>query len=245
MGSVSSMKKQVEGQDAIREIFGGKAIKKLSVAELEAAIPQIERLVDQAKAKLDKTESTVQLDAVEMLGTEGGLDKLRELSAQLVPLRTEYDALQLALQGARNAREAAITRTKEEAVQSARSDIEQIIGERQACAARIDDLLDKFGEEFALMQALWRRAMKVGDAKLVTAFGHGLKLESNTSLGGRPEQMQREVLIHLGMHVLGWQTENLPMGGIRRFSNMSGAWHAQFLSDFELRFSDLEFGKRG
>ena len=244
MGSVSAMKKQVEGLDKIREIFGGKAIGKLSPEELEAAIPQIERLVAEAKARLDKTERTVQGDAVEMLGTEGGLDKLRELSAQLVPLRTEYDALQLALVGARNALEAAITRAKEAAVQSARSDVERILGERQACAERIDELLDKFGEEFAMMQDLWRRAMQAGDAKLMTAFGHGMKLEGNTSGGGRPEQMQREVMIHLGQHVRNWQTEGLPFG-IRRFSNMSGAWNAQFLADFDTRFSDLEFGKRG
>lgn len=244
MGSVSTLKKQVQHQDKIREIFGGKAIGKLSPAELEAAIPQIEELVDQAKSNLDAVESKLQGKAVEMLGTEGGLDKLRELSAQLIPLRTEYDTLQLALKGARNALEAAVTRAKQAAVQSARSDIERIIGERQACADRINALLDQFAGEFALMQDLWRDAIKAGDEKLRTAFGHGLKLEGNTSTGGRPEQMQREVEIHLGQHVRGWQTNNLPFG-VRPFSQLSGAWNAQFLSDFDTRFSDLEFGKRG
>jgi len=244
MGTVSALKKQAKQQDQIREIFGGKAISGLSSAELANAIPQIEALVAGAKGELQKVESQVKGKAAEMLGTEGGLENLRNLSEKLIPLRTEYDALQMALDGANSAFQAALAREKQAAVDTARAALEEILGKRFESAARIEGLMLQFAEEFACMQALGRQVVAVADDKLRTVFNHGFKMQGNTGAGLRPQTLQHEIEIFLAQHVPGWEKEALPFG-VRKFTQMTNAWHTQILSDFDSRFDDLQSGKIG
>lgn len=217
----------------------GKRLNTMTAAEIEAEIPQIEAKLADVDKRLAKAADTVKHRAVELLGREGGLEQLKALSDELVPLTVEHNVTRLALEGAREALQAARTREREQSIAAAREALQSELSGLDALASEIEHHADEAIDRLIDYHRRILGAINNAKRKLSTDAGKGFRVTSGTMANFTPEQLQHTLDIHLHHHTGGfWKSQAYPVtrGGLF-FSKLISNAHAQLLSDFETRYT--------
>lgn len=217
----------------------GKRLNTMAAAEIEAEIPQIEARLADVDKRLAKAAGTVKHRAVELLGREGGLEQLKALSDELVPLTVEQNVTRLALEGAREALETARAREREQSIATARESLQADLSGLDALAAEIEHHADEAIDKLIDYQRRIFGAINNAKSKLSTDAGKGFRVTSGTMANFTPEQLQHTLDIHLHHRTGGfWKSQAYPVtrGGLFLSKLISNA-HAQLLSDFETRYT--------
>lgn len=217
----------------------GKRLNTMTAAEIEAEIPQIEAKLADVDERLAKAAGTVKHKAVELLGQEGGLESLKALSDELVPLTVEQNVTRLALEGAREALETAQAREREQSIAAARESLQADLSGLDALAAEIEHHADEAIDKLIDYHRRILGAINSAKGKLSSDAGRGFRVTSGTMVNFTPEQLQHTLDIHLHHRTGGfWKSQGYPvMRGGLLFSRLISNAHAQLLSDFEMRYT--------
>jgi small-conductance mechanosensitive channel len=216
-----------------------KRLNKMTAAEIEAEIPQIEAKLADVDERLARAAGTVKHKAVELLGQEGGLERLKALSDELVPLTVEQNVTRLALEGAREAMETARAREREQSIATARESLQADLSELDALAAEIEHHADEAIDKLVDYQRRIFSAINGAKAKLSADAGKGFRVTGATMANFTSEHLRHALDIHLHHRTGGfWKSEAYPvMRGGLFFSRLVSAAHAQLLGDFEMRYT--------
>lgn len=217
----------------------GKRLNTMTAAEIEAEIPQIEAKLADVDKRLAKAAGTVKRKAVELLGQEGGLEQLKALSDELVPLTVEQSVTRLALEGAREALETARAREREQSIATARESLQADLSGLDALAAEIEHHADEAIDRLIDYHRRILGAINNAKSKLSTDTGKGFRITGGALVNFMPEQLQRAMNIHLHYRTNGfWKSDTYPVTrGALFFSKLISHAHTQLLNDFEMRYT--------
>lgn len=226
--------------EQLRALVGGRSIKEMPTEELEPIKPKLLALLDQAGAEIAETEKRVKAQALVALGSDGGMQGLSALGAEVGRLQAEREVLRLTVQAVEEALEDAKRAAVQVGIDEERKALEYAFAEARNEAAEVERHAEKMGAAMVRYIERVRDAAAQAERRLA---GKGVRVRLGAALVEfQPLTVAKCIGWHLQSRLGGtyWRAEDFP-GIARRFTDLQESALLHLATKFD---EDTEFALR-